>query len=688
VTSAPDEQLALVKATLRRSRTKAPEAVAAALPVAQVVVDLPLPHLDRTFDYAVPESMAEGAQPGTRVRVRFAGRQVDGWLVARVAESNTDRELARLQRLVSPDRVLTPDILELSRAVAERYAGVLTDVLRSAVPPRHAATETAMGAVTAKARPQVQDRGVGPWARYVGGEQLLLRLQSASSPVPRAAWTALPGEDWAAALAHLAAITVSSGKSAVLVLPDARDVRRMEAALIAALGRGNHVVLSADRSPAARYRAFLMAERGFAPVAIGTRAAVFAPTPDLGLLALWDDGDDSFADPRAPYWHTREVMALRSQLGDVPMVVGSYARSVDVARSVRTGWLTDLAAPRDTIRKVAPRVRAVGGDGASETELARDPAARSARLPHEAWEIARSALQRGPVLVQVPRSGYVPNLSCQHCREQARCQQCSGPLQLTGPGEPPRCARCGRFATDWHCQLCGGSQLRAGSRGARRTADELGRAFSGVPIITSGRDPGGAGVVDDVPDRPALVVATPGAEPVAAGGYAAALLLDGRLLLDRPELRAGEEAVRRWLAAVALVRPASEGGTVVLVADATLRAVQALVRYDPAGFAERELVERTALRLPPAARVAELIGALADVQSLLAATRLPPSAQVLGPISTNPTKEGTEQVRAVITVPTPDGAALAHELHLGAGVRSARKAGGPVTTRIDPITFA
>ena len=56
--------------------------------------------------------------------------------------------------------------------------------------------------------------------------------------------------------------------------------------------------------------------------------------------------------------------------------------------------------------------------------------------------------------------------------------------------------------------------------------------------MTSGRDPDGSGVVDEVPARPALVVATPGAEPYAVGGYAGALLLDGRLLLDRPDLRA------------------------------------------------------------------------------------------------------------------------------------------------------
>ncbi|MEO8776851.1 MAG: primosome assembly protein PriA, partial [Candidatus Nanopelagicales bacterium] len=360
-----------------------------------------------------------------------------------------------------------------------------------------------------------------------------------------------------------------------------------------------------------------------------------------------------------------------------------------VARSVRTGWLTDMVAPRSAVRRAAPLVRALGGDAASEVELSRDPAARTARLPHEAFTVARDALTRGPVLVQVPRRGYLPGLACQRCREPARCPHCAGPLQLTSAGAVPVCRWCARPALDWCCPNCAGDRLRASSTGARRTADELGRAFQGVAVVTSGRDPDGAGVRDTVGPHPALVVATPGAEPVAEGGYAAALLLDGRLLLDRPDVRAGEEAVRRWLSAASLVRPAVEGGVVVLLADAALGPTQAVVRWDPEGYADRELDVRIASGLPPAARVAELVGAGADVAALLELTRLPTSARVLGPVPLPGRRfgEDPERVRALVTVPPGAGATLAAELQAAAGVRSARKDGGPVTVRIDPAVL-
>jgi primosomal protein N' (replication factor Y) len=325
----------------------------------------------------------------------------------------------------------------------------------------------------------------------------------------------------------------------------------------------------------------------------------------------------------------------------------------------------------------------VAGDDA---ELARDAAAAAARLPSLAWRTAREGLASGPVLVQVPRRGYLPSLACQDCRAPARCPACQGPLGLPRVTGVPDCRWCGRPQASWRCAECGGRRLRAAVVGSRRTAEELGRAFPGVPVRTSGRD----GVLARVDAVPALVVATPGAEPVADGGYAAALLLDAWALLARAELRAGEEALRRWLAAAALVRPASAGGRVVIVGDPGLAPVQALVRWDPVGHATRELSERTSLRLPPAARVAELTGAPADVDAMLSIARLPVGAEILGPVPVDepPARSPAADLpraRAIVRVDRRDGPALAAALHAAAGVRSARKDGGVVRVRIDPV---
>jgi primosomal protein N' (replication factor Y) len=214
--------------------------------------------------------------------------------------------------------------------------------------------------------------------------------------------------------------------------------------------------------------------------------------------------------------------------------------------------------------------------------------------------------------------------------------------------------------------------------GARRTAEELGRAFPGTTVRTSGRDE----VLDHVPGEAAVVVATPGAEPTAEGGYGAVLLLDTWALLTRADLRAAEETMRRWLNAAALARPGQEGGRVVVVADGGLAPVQALLRWDPGWFAARELVERRELGFPPAVRMASVTGKAEAVAELLSAAKLPDSAELLGPVPADDDEE-----RMLVRVTRGRAAEMARALHEASAVRSARKAALPVRVEVDPAAL-
>ena len=667
------------------------QAVSERLPVARVAVDISLAHLDRPFDYLVPAGLDEAAGPGCRVRVRFAGQLVDGYLLERTQTSEHQGKLARLERVISPEPVLAPEIFDLARVVADRYAGTLADVLRLAIPPRHATAErdapdspradTPRGPV-----PKQPERG--SWDRYPAGPAFLAGLAE-GRPV-RAAWSAVPGPEWPAEIAVAAATTAAAGRGVVIVVPDARDLDRVDAALtdVAPGIQGGHVCLSADLGPAERYRRWLAVRRGLVQVVAGTRAAMFAPVAELGLVVLWDDGDDLHAEPRAPYPHAREVLALRAHRTGAAALIGGFARTAELSQLVAGGWARPLAGRPEALRRAAPKVRAAP----DEAELARDAAAMTARLPSLALRTARLALTgdaraglgQGPVLVQVPRRGYLAAIACGRCRAQASCATCGGPLEIGGSHETPGCRWCGALAADWTCARCGSGQLRALVTGAARTAEELGRAFPGVPVRISG----GQHVLAAVSAEPALVIATPGAEPMAQEGYAAALLLDGWALLGRPSLRAAEEALRRWLNAAALVRPA---GPVVVLAEATLPAVQALIRWDPVTFSERELAERAELGFPPAVRMASVTGTPEAVADFVAAAGLPAQAEVLGPVPVETLPEREErapQERALIRIGRRDGLALARALHAAQAARSARKDGGAVRVQLDPAEVA
>jgi primosomal protein N' (replication factor Y) len=128
----------------------------------------------------------------------------------------------------------------------------------------------------------------------------------------------------------------------------------------------------------------------------------------------------------------------------------------------------------------------------------------------------------------------------------------------------------------------------------------------------------------------------------------------------------------------ALVRAADDGGVIVAVGEPSSPALQALVRWDPAGFAARELADRASARLAPMARMATVTGAPADVTETLAALDLPRYVDVLGPV-----ERGRDEARLVLRAPRARGPALARALQQVQAARSARKLPA-VRVQVDP----
>ncbi|MEE4022968.1 primosomal protein N' [Gordonia sp. PKS22-38] len=644
---------------------------------------LGLAHLDRPFDYLIDDQQDEMAQPGVRVRVRFSGRLVDGVLLDRIEQSDHPGRLGWLERVVSPEPVLDPDLAAVCRAVADRYAGTMSDVIRLAIPPRHARTEKEQTGAPGTAAPTAPD--LTGWSAYPAAASF---VESMREGHPRAVWQATAGEDWPARLAELASAASAAGRGSILVVPDQRDLDRLESACAPVFG-DRCVTLAAGLGPTARYRRWLAVRRGAADVVLGTRSAVFAPVHDLGLVVIWDDGDDSLNEPRAPYPHPREVAVLRSHRQRCALVIGGFARTTEAHALVASGWAHDLVADRPTVRARTARVVALS---AEDRRVAGDPLARSARIPGVAFDAARKAIAADlPVLFSVPRRGYLPSLACARCRAHARCRACHGPLQLDS-AETVSCRWCGRPEPNFRCAECGGGEVRALTTGARRTAEELSRAFSEVPITTSG----GATISADVDGGARIVVATPGAEPRAEGGYGAAVLLDTWAQLDRADLRAAEDAVRRWMAVGSLVRAHEDGGTLVIVADAALTPVQAMIRWDPVGFADQELAQRVELGFPPAVTMASVDGTARTVSAFVESVELPDGGQMLGPVPLPPgvrPPAGSGEAldgdveRVLLRVPRRDGRLLAESLVAAQVRRNAQHETGPIRVQVDPPTI-
>ncbi|WIY83905.1 primosomal protein N' [Propionimicrobium sp. PCR01-08-3] len=655
--------------------------------IARVAVDIPLAHLDRLFDYSIPDALADDVAPGVRVRVRFAGKLRDGYVVELTEHSEVTGKLAALSKVVSATPVLTTEQITLIRAAADHYAGCFADVVRLAVPPRHAATENAEQREWPV--PKTDEVPGAGMLGYPDAETFLQALEN-RQPVraywqvaPRFATDAAGRDDWTRGFIQAAVHTLRAGRGVIIVVPDHRDLVHVRDALGEVIGLGAIAELHSELGTAARYRNYLAILRGQAKVVVGTRPAVYAPVANLGLICLWDDGDDLHAEPHAPYPHARDVAALRAGSEQTALLFAGHGRSAEIQNWCRRGWLHAVEMPAGQLRRASAAVHAAAD---SDLAVERDPQGSRSRLPRLAFETIRRGLVTGPVLVQVPRAGYLPVLACQSCRTPVRCPACQGPVRLrhSATGRQLDCTWCGRIITDWRCPVCGSAELRAPVIGSGRTAEELGRAFPGVLV----RESSGDRVIDEVGVQPALVISTPGAEPPAEQGYAAAVLLDATRLLERPDLRAGEEAVRRWMNAVALVRPAAEDGTVCIVGPSGVRAVQALVRLDAAQHAEMELADRVEAGYPPAVRFITVEGPAAAIDEFVQLLGPEPAADLLGPVELGGTLAlgQTEPAwRLSLRVPLREGAELTAKVKAALAGRTARKMAGALRVRVDPV---
>lgn len=630
--------------------------------IARVLLDSPLPQLDRLFDYALPAELGD-VELGVRVRVplRTAGRVIDGYVIEIDAEDDASRPLSEVESVVSAIPVLPERLYRLARRVADRAAGSASDVIRLVVPKRQVRVEKNWTNDSEAHTPSPESVAVAAAVldRYAGLTELLAEQG-------RAAVEAMPVLDdgapaWTALLAASAVRMLETGKSSVLIVPDARDLDLLIARLELLVPADVIVRLDSRQTNPDRYRAFLRTLEDAPCIVVGNRSAAYSPVR-AGLVALWDDGDSLLSEPLSPYVASRDVALIRQEQEGSALLLTSHTRTTEAERLVVHGWLKDVRAAR----RVSPRVI---------LSTPQEMEQHTQRLPSTAFLAARNASATGPVLIQVSRPGFSPSLVCADCRTPARCAHCGGPLGAKHRGAVPVCGWCGRSASAWQCTNCSSAKLRLASSGSERTADELGRAFPGVRVIIAD----GAHPVLTVSDKPALVVATRGAEPLADGGYHAVVLLDGARMLQSPDLRVGESCLRWWSNAAALAAP----GAPVHLVGVDGHIAKSLATWNHAGYARSELESRAPLHMPPIARVALVEGTTASLGRALEHVRelgLPADA-ILGPVPIE-SEEQPGRMRALVRFSYADGTRVAATLRAAVVAEAVqRRRGKGRTTR-------
>ena len=598
--------------------------------VARVVINSPLLSLDKPFDFSIPESSAADVKVGSMVQVTLgrSTKKYDAYVIELLRDS--EFKLKPIAASLGSISFLPPSSYELLRNLADRSACAIGDLFAVALPTRMVRSEAAFETAT--------------W-------------QPLSKPAKAKRSTQIT-RFWVKAMVQRAKAQIDAGQSALLITPDYRDHNLLTKSLTEA--GLDFIDYSTTQTKSARYQAFIQSQTTGAHIVVGNRAAIYAPLQNLGLIAIYDESDDSLTEQTSPYLSVREVALIRQQLSNCDLHFVSATRSTDIQRLVDIGYLEDVSET-----EVHPRV-------------AFDP--DNARNSGMAFAAIREAAAVGSVLVQVASRGVAKTCYCQSCSTRAVCNECAGPLWIDATNVP-RCRWCNRQNLDFRCRDCGATNLRQGMGGVTRTVTEMGKAFAGISIIESSADK----PVQSLKAGKRIVLATPGAEPVVEGGYEAVVILDAGVSLHVDSLRATEHAVRRWVSTVSLL---SQPGRMV-IAGVPNELGQKLALWQIADIAKTELAERRELDFPPHLRLASIQGDV-DVCSQISSelkSQLP-QVVVLGPIQVRNNQK--IEHRFVLKFNYADGQALASSLRAlllasSAGVVSSAtgKNQRPVKVRMD-----
>jgi primosomal protein N' (replication factor Y) len=385
-----------------------------------------------------------------------------------------------------------------------------------------------------------------------------------------------PGEDADIAVECVGA-ALAADRSSIVIVPEVDPLPDTAAAILDAFGERVVRYFGGDRRT--RYRTWLEIARGRYPVVVGTRPAVFAPTPNLGLVLVAREHHTLLREERAPYFHVREVAVERARISGAVCALASVMPSMEALAIARVD-VEPARGRRPPVEVVKPGVEG-----------------RANRLVRAIREARRAFLYE-------PVRGYGTARVCRSCGAPASCAACGG--MIRAERGTLRCTVCEAPA---RCVSCGGEDFGIERHGAERVA-EWTRGVASVPVRHLGPE--------DPPrpphEREVLVGGLDAVKDFGALDLDLVGILDADASLRRPGITARERAVSAWAEAAAWAAP--NGHVVVQSSRPNDHAVQALVTGRPERFARVEAPRRAAAGFPVGAPVFRVVGS-AELESEL-----------------------------------------------------------------------
>jgi primosomal protein N' (replication factor Y) len=554
---------------------------------------VPLPTL---FEYSLPDAIE--ARAGDRVAVRFGAQQKIGVVVEdRVTPELPAARIRPISALRDDAPRLPADWIALMRFLAGYYQRPLGETMIGALPPRLRSTKPLPRKVLkAEAKPG--------GTRFVSNHKL---TPAQAAVVGRIAsgfnaylLHGVTGSGKTEVYLRLVAKALERGLQAVVLVPEISLTPQLEGRFREAFPDARLALMHSGLEDIARTSAWLAAARGEAHIVLGTRLAVLAPMPKIGLIVVDEEHDSSFKQQEGLRYSARDAAVYRAKLAGCPVLLGSATPSLETWHNWSLGRYERLELPeRASPGARLPAVRTV--------DIRQDPPEQG--LCKALLLAIDKRLELGEQsLVFINRRGYAPVLACEACGWTAGCSRCTARMVLHAADRRLRCHHCGgEGAIPRACPTCGNVDLKPMGRGTQRVEETLAERFPGARVVRIDRDSARrraelTRTLEGIQRGEGDILV--GTQLLAKGHDFPSLTLVGVLNADTALVSTDYRAPERLFAVLAQVagragRRERAGEVLIQTRYPGHPLFAALERHDFAGFADSQLAERKAAGFPP-----------------------------------------------------------------------------------------
>ena len=612
--------------------------------------------LARLFEYALPDGLS--VQVGDRVIVPLGARQQIGVVLETQAESALPAERMKPIAAVRDDAPrLSAEWLELMRFLSSYYQRPLGETIVSALPPR-------LRSVKPLPRKALVPPKEALPARFVPTHELRAEQRDAMQRIARSSGQfeafllhGVTGSGKTEVYLHLIASVIERGGQALVLVPEISLTPQLEERFRHAFPEATLAVMHSGLEDIARTTAWLQAARGEAAIVLGTRLALLAPLPKLGLVVVDEEHDPSFKQQEGLRYSARDAAVYLARLAGCPVVLGTATPSLETWHNWRSGRyqrleLSERASPGARL----PAIRVL--DMKSESIDSGFTAALLSAIGKRR-ELGEQSL------VFINRRGYAPVLACEACGWTAACTRCTARMVLHSADRCLRCHHCGaQAAVPAACPTCGNVDLKPLGRGTQRIEEALQARFPSARVVRIDRDSARrrgelTRTLEALRRGEGDILV--GTQLLAKGHDFPNLTLVGVLNADTALVSTDYRAAERLFAVLAQVagragRRERPGEVLVQTRYPGHPLFAALARHDFASFAESQLEERRSAGFPPfvfeaalRAEATKLDTAMRFLRNAAASADAPDGVHVYDPVPNILTRRaGLERAQLIV----------------------------------------